>query len=86
MTDEEKKMVRTFQKLNDLLLEAFLKDRDFSSFVDEDKVYAEPERAIRMLQQVADGIAEPEDYYYFQKPEAQPVRQGPDGQIIRSTR
>ena len=86
MTNEDRQNVRTFWKLNDLLFEASLKDRDFSAFVDEDKLDAEPERAIRMMQQIVDGIAEPEDYYYFQKPEAQPVRQGPDGQIIRSTR
>lgn len=86
MTNEDRQNVRTFQKLNDLLFEASLKDWDFSAFVDEDKLDAEPERAIRMMQQIVDGIAEPEDYYYFQKPEAQPVRQGPDGQIIRSTR
>lgn len=86
MTNEDRQNVRTFQKLNDLLFEASLKDWDFSAFVDEDKLDAEPERAMRMMQQIVDGIAEPEDYYYFQKPEAQPVRQGPDGQIIRSTR
>lgn len=86
MTNEDRQNVRTFWKLNDLLFEASLKDRDFSAFVDEDKLDAEPERAIRMMQQIVDGIAEPEDYFYFQTADAQPVRQGPDGQIIRSTR
>lgn len=86
MTNEDRQNVRTFWKLNDLLFEASLKDRDFSAFVDEDKLDAEPERAIRMMQQIVDGIAEPEDYFYFQTADAQAIREDPNGETIKSTR